>query len=146
MLGDLGLGLIKLAKFEDEAGAACGPYSDWGAAAKTMAADTRRVGMVGGGCVHGWAGGGLVQELDGRTNACAPPGHDGWVGGQGGWHPLITSTHLQPLSQPHFRPDLPLFAVLCAAEPAVPGGHGPGDGEPGAAARRAGAGAGVWGK
>lgn len=46
VLGDLGLGLIKLAKFEDETGATCGQYSDWGAACKTMAADTRRVGMV----------------------------------------------------------------------------------------------------
>ncbi|GAB4824150.1 hypothetical protein N2152v2_011196 [Parachlorella kessleri] len=45
VLGDLGLALIKLAKFEDETGMQCGQYSDWGAACKTIAADARRVGM-----------------------------------------------------------------------------------------------------
>lgn len=46
VLGDLGLSLVKLAKYEDEEGSANGSYTDQGAAAKQISADARRVGMV----------------------------------------------------------------------------------------------------
>lgn len=45
--GDLGLALIRLAKYEDEEGGrAAGPYTAFGAAAKGVAGDARRVGMA----------------------------------------------------------------------------------------------------
>ena len=44
--GDLGLALIRLAKYEDEEGDKCGDYTDIGAGAKVVAADARRVGMA----------------------------------------------------------------------------------------------------
>lgn len=46
VLGDLGLSFIKLAKFEDEDGGQTGVYTDAGAAAKHLSADSRRVGMA----------------------------------------------------------------------------------------------------
>ena len=46
-LGDLGLALIAMAKYEDEEGAKTGSYTDSSAAARDIAADARRVGMVG---------------------------------------------------------------------------------------------------
>ena len=47
MLGDLGLSLIRVAKYEDEEGTAkCGQYTDMGAGARSVAADSRRVGMA----------------------------------------------------------------------------------------------------
>ena len=45
-MGDLGLALIKLSKFEEEEGGRTAPYSNSAAAAATMAADCKRVGMV----------------------------------------------------------------------------------------------------
>ena len=47
VLGDLGLALIAMAKYEDEEGAKTGSYTDSSAAARDIAADARRVGMVG---------------------------------------------------------------------------------------------------
>lgn len=47
VVGDLGLSLIKLAKFEEDSAAATGPYTDVGAAARRAAADDRTVGLVG---------------------------------------------------------------------------------------------------
>lgn len=47
VLGDLGLALIAMAKYEDEEGARTGSYTDSSAAAKDISADSRRVGMVG---------------------------------------------------------------------------------------------------
>lgn len=44
--GDLGLAFIRLAKYEDEHGGQCGPYSEFSSAAKTIATDSRRVGMA----------------------------------------------------------------------------------------------------
>lgn len=46
VLGDLGLSLVKLAKFEDETGSRTGTYTEAGAAAKLISSDTRRIGMV----------------------------------------------------------------------------------------------------
>lgn len=46
VLGDLGLALIAMAKYEDEEGAKTGSYTDSSAAARDIAADARRVGMV----------------------------------------------------------------------------------------------------
>ena len=46
VLGDLGLALIAMAKYEDEEGARTGSYTDSSAASKDISADTRRVGMV----------------------------------------------------------------------------------------------------
>ena len=45
-LGDLGMSLIKLSKYEDEEGGACGAYTATTAACKSMAAESKRVGMV----------------------------------------------------------------------------------------------------
>lgn len=45
-LGDFGLSLIKLSKFEDERGVSLGAYTRQAAASKAMAADSRRTGMV----------------------------------------------------------------------------------------------------
>lgn len=47
VLGDLGLALIAMAKYEDEEGAKTGSYTDSSSAARDIAADARRVGMVG---------------------------------------------------------------------------------------------------
>lgn len=44
-VGDLGLSLIRLGKYEDEVGGACGAYTDVGAGARDIAADSRRLGM-----------------------------------------------------------------------------------------------------
>ncbi len=46
VLGDLGLALIAMAKYEDEEGARTGSYTDSSAASKDISADARRVGMV----------------------------------------------------------------------------------------------------
>lgn len=45
-LGDFGLSLIKLSKFEDEEGSGTGPHTQQGAASRSLAADCRRTGMV----------------------------------------------------------------------------------------------------
>ena len=45
-LGDFGLSLVKLCKFEDDEGAALGVYTQQGAATKRISADCRRTGMV----------------------------------------------------------------------------------------------------
>jgi len=44
--GDLGLALVRLAKYEDEEGSKCGEYTEIGAGAKRIGADARRVGMT----------------------------------------------------------------------------------------------------
>lgn len=44
--GDVGLALIRLAKYEDEVGSTSGAYSDIGFSARALAADARRVGMA----------------------------------------------------------------------------------------------------
>lgn len=46
VLGDVGLALIAMAKYEDEDGTKTGSYTDSSAAAKDISADSRRVGMV----------------------------------------------------------------------------------------------------
>ena len=46
VLGDLGLALIAMAKYEDEEGAKTGSYTDSSAAARDISADARRIGMV----------------------------------------------------------------------------------------------------
>jgi len=46
VLGDIGLSLIKVAKFEDEDGLRCGQYTESGTASKVVAADSRRIGMA----------------------------------------------------------------------------------------------------
>ncbi len=46
VLGDLGLALIAMAKYEDEEGARTGSYTDSSAASKDISADAKRVGMV----------------------------------------------------------------------------------------------------
>ena len=48
MLGDLGLALIKVAKFEDEEGARSGAYTLSASASKAIAAEAKRVGTVRG--------------------------------------------------------------------------------------------------
>ena len=45
-MGDFGLALVKLGKYEDEEGASCGQYSEMGVGARALAADTRRVGLA----------------------------------------------------------------------------------------------------
>jgi hypothetical protein len=45
-LGDMGMALIKIAKYEDEEGARTGAYTDSSTAAKDISANSRRVGMV----------------------------------------------------------------------------------------------------
>ena len=45
-LGDLGLSLIKLCKFEDEEGGALGQYTQRGAATKAIATTCRHAGQV----------------------------------------------------------------------------------------------------
>ncbi|EFN57618.1 hypothetical protein CHLNCDRAFT_142705 [Chlorella variabilis] len=46
VMGDLGLSLMKLAKYEDEEGSKCGQYSDLGVGARAVGADARRVGQA----------------------------------------------------------------------------------------------------
>mmetsp|Transcript_17683 Transcript_17683/g.49470 ORF Transcript_17683/g.49470 Transcript_17683/m.49470 type:complete len:564 (-) Transcript_17683:1848-3539(-) len=46
VLGDIGLSFIKVAKFEDEDGLRCGQYTESGAACKSIASDSRRIGMA----------------------------------------------------------------------------------------------------
>lgn len=46
VLGDLGLSLVKLGKYEDEEGSKCGQYSELGVGARSIAADARRVGLA----------------------------------------------------------------------------------------------------
>lgn len=46
VLGDIGLSFIKVAKFEDEDGLRCGQYTESGAACKSIAMDSRRIGMA----------------------------------------------------------------------------------------------------
>ena len=46
VLGDLGLALIKVAKFEDEEGARSGAYTLSASASKAIAAEAKRVGTV----------------------------------------------------------------------------------------------------
>ena len=48
VLGDLGLALIKVAKFEDEEGARSGAYTLSASASKAIAAEAKRVGTVRG--------------------------------------------------------------------------------------------------
>lgn len=45
-LGDMGLSLVKLSKFEDEDGTRCGHYTDLAAASKAIASSCRAAGMV----------------------------------------------------------------------------------------------------
>lgn len=45
-LGDLGMALIRLAKYEDEDGAKTGSYTDSSAAAKDISANSKRIGNV----------------------------------------------------------------------------------------------------
>ena len=45
-LGDFGLSLIKLCKFEDEEGAALGQYTQQGAATKSLASTCKSAGQV----------------------------------------------------------------------------------------------------
>ncbi len=45
-LGDFGLSLVKLCKFEDDEGSALGVYTQQGAATKRISADCKRTGMV----------------------------------------------------------------------------------------------------
>ena len=47
VLGDLGMSLIRVGKFESEDGTSCGAYSASAAASRSIAADTTRVGKVG---------------------------------------------------------------------------------------------------
>ncbi|PRW57356.1 sorting nexin 2B [Chlorella sorokiniana] len=46
VMGDFGLSLVKLAKFEDEEGTKCGQYSELGVGARAVANDARRVGLA----------------------------------------------------------------------------------------------------
>jgi len=46
VMGDLGLSLVKLAKYEDEEGSKCGQYSELGVGARSVAADARRLGLA----------------------------------------------------------------------------------------------------
>lgn len=46
VMGDLGLSLVKLAKYEDEEGSKCGQYSELGVGARAVGADARRVGLA----------------------------------------------------------------------------------------------------
>ncbi|KAK9805542.1 hypothetical protein WJX72_004051 [[Myrmecia] bisecta] len=46
VLGDLGLSLIKIAKFEEEEGTKCGQYTESAAHSKTISADAKRFGMA----------------------------------------------------------------------------------------------------
>lgn len=45
-LGDFGLSLIKLSKFESEEGSSLGRYTHQGAATNAISAETRRTGTV----------------------------------------------------------------------------------------------------
>jgi len=45
-LGDFGLSLVKLCRFEDDEGAALGLYTQQGAATKRISADCKRTGTV----------------------------------------------------------------------------------------------------
>ena len=72
VLGDLGLALIRLAKFEEEEGAAkCGTYSELGVGARAVAADARRAGMVR--AARG-RGGGVGVGVAGLRAACRESG------------------------------------------------------------------------
>ncbi|PSC68192.1 sorting nexin 2A [Micractinium conductrix] len=46
VIGDLGLSLVKLGKFEEEEGAKCGRYTELGVGAAAVAADARRAGLA----------------------------------------------------------------------------------------------------
>ncbi len=45
-MGDLGLSLVKLGKYEEEEGSKCGQYTDLGVSARSVAADARRMGLA----------------------------------------------------------------------------------------------------
>jgi hypothetical protein len=45
-MGDLGLSLLKLARYEGEEGAKCGQYTDLGVGARAVATDAQRVGTA----------------------------------------------------------------------------------------------------
>ncbi|KAL4859717.1 5'-3' exoribonuclease 2 [Chlorella vulgaris] len=46
VMGDLGLSLVKLGRYEDEEGSKCGQYSDLGVGARAVATDAKRVGTA----------------------------------------------------------------------------------------------------
>jgi sorting nexin-1/2 len=46
VVGDLGLSLIRLGKYEDEEGSRCGAYTSLGSSARAIATDARRLGMA----------------------------------------------------------------------------------------------------
>ena len=46
VLGDLGMALIRVGKFESEDGSQCGSYSASASASRSISADTTRVGKV----------------------------------------------------------------------------------------------------
>lgn len=46
VMGDLGLALVKAAKYDDEEGSRCGAYSELGVGARQAAADARRAGLA----------------------------------------------------------------------------------------------------
>ena len=67
VLGDLGLALIKVAKFEDEEGARSGAYTLSASASKAIAAEAKRVGTVRGVCHEGvWFGTDRAMRTHGR--------------------------------------------------------------------------------
>jgi hypothetical protein len=45
-MGDLGLSLVKLGRYEDEEGSKCGQYNDLGVGARAVATDAKRVGTA----------------------------------------------------------------------------------------------------
>lgn len=46
VMGDLGLSLVKLGKYEEEEGGKCGQYTEMGVGARSVAADARREGLA----------------------------------------------------------------------------------------------------
>lgn len=52
VIGDLGMSLIKLANYEEAEGTRAGPYTDFGADARGIATESRRIGTVGSGVAH----------------------------------------------------------------------------------------------
>jgi sorting nexin-1/2 len=46
VIGDLGLSLVRLGKYEDEEGSKCGEYTELGAGARAIGTEARRVGMT----------------------------------------------------------------------------------------------------
>ena len=98
-MGDFGLSLVKLGKYEDEEGSKCGQYSELGVGARSVAADARRVGLaaVRQSRLGRLANSQIMEALEPLHDelAMSPVGGraGGWVGGwAGGWGFAVTAS------------------------------------------------------